>query len=231
MFPTHPQYGSVKPSPHAVRGRRITGPIEGLTERVVALTFDDGPHPQYTARVLDALRAGGAKATFFVLGENAARYPKLLRRMADEGHAIASHSWSHPSRASREQAIRELERTHRAILQASGVEVTLFRPPYGIVTGALEAQAKARGYRTILWSVDTMDWRYRDTARVARIAGQNTRRGDIVLMHDIHRTTMRAVPGILETLARRQVRAVTVPYLLDPPVPEAPAETPPSPRG
>lgn len=230
MFPTEPQYGD-PPQPSASKTqtrpasrRRIVGPIGGLSERVLALTFDDGPHPHHTATVLDALKKHDAKATFFLLGENVARYPKLLRRMVEEGHAIGSHSWSHPSHATHDQAVRELERTHQAILKACGVSVRLFRPPYGIVTGSLEAQAKVRKYTSVLWSVDTMDWRYQDAARIVRVAGEGTRRGDIVLMHDIHRTTAQAVPRLLAILDRRQVRAVTIPYLLDPPASdEAPA--------
>ncbi|MFM7320528.1 MAG: polysaccharide deacetylase family protein [Armatimonadota bacterium] len=212
--------GGYQPDParsHAFApGRRFAGPRRGLREKIVALTFDDGPDPKRTPLVLDALKAAGAKATFFVLGHKVAKHPDLVRRMVDEGHVVGSHSWSHPANTSPEQARDELDRTHKAIRDACGVDVVWFRPPYGIFTGNLEAYAKVRSYRTILWSVDTQDWKYLDAARTAVIAGERTRRGDVVLMHDIHQSTADAVPVLLKSLARRGVASVTIAELLDP---------------
>ncbi len=212
--------GGFQPDPSRSReflpGRRFAGPRRGLRDRIVALTFDDGPDPKRTPVVLDALKASGAKATFFLLGHKVAKFPELVRRIVDEGHAIGSHSWSHPATVTPEQARDELDRTHKAIRDACGVDVVWFRPPYGIFTGNLEAYAKVKGYRTILWSVDTQDWKYLDAARTADIAGERTRRGDVVLMHDIHASTAEAVPVLLNSLARRGVACVTIDFLLDP---------------
>jgi len=197
-------------------GRRFAGPRQDLAEKILALTFDDGPDPRKTPRVLDALRERGAKATFFVLGHRVAKHPDIVRRMVDEGHVVGSHSWSHPFETTPEQARDELDRTHKAIRDACGVEATWFRPPYGIFTGNFEAYAKVRGYRTILWSVDTQDWKTMDVATTVQVAGEKTRRGDVVLMHDIHQPTVDAVPALLATLARRGLSSVTIAELLEP---------------
>jgi len=200
------------PIPSAAKIRRV----DGLSCRAVALTFDDGPSPEQTPRLLDMLAKAGASATFFVIGRHAARYPGLVKRIVGEGHRVGSHSWSHPQTTTLQSADEELLHTHEVLKQIIGTDPTLFRPPYGIETGPLADAAAAKGYRTVLWSLDTKDWRDHDPAKLSEMVGERSRRGDIVLMHDIHATTVDAVPDMLRRLAYRGVRCVTVERLLAP---------------
>ena len=129
--------------------------------RTVALTFDDGPGPA-TPQVLDVLQRAGVRATFFVVGQDAAANPEMLQRIVAGGHALGDHTWSHrmPSASAgwkRSRLTGEIEHTRRAILDATGLEPCLFRPPGGIVKGA-ETVAHAAGLSMVLWSVDTRDW-------------------------------------------------------------------------
>ena len=211
-------------------GSSVVRRVDGLSSRVIALTFDDGPHPSHTPRLLDMLRKAGAAATFFVVGREVQRFPGLVKRMVGEGHRVGSHSWTHPMDLTPDEARDELQRTHELLHRITGEEPTLFRPPYGIEDGSLAIEATARGYRTILWSMDTVDWRVHDPARLSEMVGERTRRGDIVLMHDIHASTVDAVPDMLRRLAARNVACVTVERLLNPNIVHPSAVPPTAPR-
>ncbi|WP_231330358.1 polysaccharide deacetylase family protein [Actinomadura graeca] len=177
--------------------------------RCVALTFDDGPGP-YTDRLLNTLRAAHARATFFMLGENVHGFPGVVRKMALDGHELANHTWSHPNLTSLSAAeVRsQVQRTQQAIAAASGgVRPTLLRPPYGATNAKV---GHAAGLPMILWSVDTLDWRYRSVSRDTRIGVTAPKRGGIVLFHDIHKPTVDSVPKVLEGLRRRGFTFVTV---------------------
>jgi peptidoglycan/xylan/chitin deacetylase (PgdA/CDA1 family) len=183
----------------------------------VALTFDDGPHAQNTPRLLDILKQRGIKATFFVIGKNAAEYPDILKRIAEEGHEIANHSFTHPILASlSESGLREqLEKTHQAVLKESGVTMKVMRPPYGALSEPQRRWTNANfGYKIILWDVDPLDWKFRDAARVETEILSRTRPGSIILTHDIHKTTVDAMPSTLDALAAKGFKFVTVSELL-----------------
>ncbi|WUH97384.1 polysaccharide deacetylase family protein [Spirillospora sp. NBC_00431] len=174
----------------------------------VSLTFDDGPGP-HTARLLDTLRAGGARATFFMLGENVHAHRDVVRRMAMEGHEVANHTWSHPDLTTLPpaEAREQIQRTQRAVKDASGVAPTLTRPPYG----ATDKQVgQAVGMPLILWSVDTLDWRYRSVGRGTRVGIKEPERGGIVLYHDIHKPSVDAIPKVVDGLKKRGFTLVTV---------------------
>ncbi|WP_336206057.1 polysaccharide deacetylase family protein [Nonomuraea sp. LPB2021202275-12-8] len=178
----------------------------------VALTFDDGPG-RYTGKLLDMLRRRDVKATFFVVGEMAAaeRGPEHLRQMVRDGHQLGNHSWSHkqlttlPKRAIR----RQLRRTDDLVRQETGVRMRVMRPPYGSTDRRVAALTRRRGQAQILWNVDTFDWRDRVPAVVAR-RGARAGRGAVVLMHDIHRTTVKAVPELIDRLTRKGYAFATV---------------------
>ncbi|MBD9727325.1 polysaccharide deacetylase family protein [Streptomyces caniscabiei] len=178
----------------------------------IALTFDDGPAAPETATLLTYLAQHKARATFFTTGQNVAAHPDLVRAEARAGHEVGNHSWNHPdlTRLTPAQVASQLSRTSAAIKAATGKEPTLFRPPYG----ALNAQVKAATTLSpVLWDVDTEDWKYRDAARVAGTVIAETKRNDVVLMHDIHPTSVAAVPEILRTLTARGYHFVTVSHL------------------
>ena len=155
-------------------------------EKVVALTFDDGPHPTLTAEILDILGEYGAKATFFVIGKNASLYPDALRMAVSHGHEIGNHTFSHGNVASMnaEAAAQEILLAENEILSVSGALTRLVRPPGGCVTVALTDAAKKLGYKVVLWSVDTRDWAHRNTAGIVSDIKEKVVPGSIVLFHD-----------------------------------------------
>ncbi|WP_133910879.1 polysaccharide deacetylase family protein [Streptomyces sp. NBC_00582] len=182
--------------------------------KCVALTFDDGPVAD-TQRLLRILKDRGVSATFYLVGKNVQRYPSTARDAARAGHQIGNHSWDHAdlTRLSAAAVRSQFSRTDAAIKQATGKKPTTVRAPYG----AHNATVRAAAARPLVhWSVDTLDWKYRDTARIIRVVNANTRPGDIVLLHDIHRTTVDAVPGIIRALTARGFHFVTVDQLFAP---------------
>src|SRR4029077_5272098 len=128
----------------------------------IAMTFDDGPSATLTPKLLDLLATHHIKATFFVIGENVAEHPEIVKRAAREGHEIANHSWSHPNlgKMGDESVRRELQKTDDAIKTAIGVRPTLMRPPYGSITARQKNWIhETFGYRIIIWDVDPLDWK------------------------------------------------------------------------
>lgn len=183
--------------------------------KCVALTFDDGPGP-YTARLLDMLAARHARATFFLIGGNIRGREAVVRRELADGHAIGDHTWSHPDLTRLPTGVvrSQLRRTRDAIQRVTGQPTHLMRPPYGATDRHVRKVAGGLGLAQIIWSVDTDDWRDRNSSIVTGRAVRRARRGDIILMHDIHPTTVAAVPRILRGLAERGFTFVTVPELL-----------------
>lgn len=205
--------------------------VEG---QVVAMTFDDGPHAQNTPRLLDILKQRGIKATFFVVGQNAVEYPDILKRIAADGHELANHSYSHPVLASLgESALKDqLEKTHQAVLHATGINMKVMRPPYGALSEPQRRWTNATfGYRTILWDVDPLDWKFRDAARVESEILGHAKSGSIILSHDIHKSTVDAMPSTLDALTAKGFKFVTVSELIAldrPSAPKTPAASKPT---
>lgn len=197
-------------------------------EQVVALTFDDGPDPRYTPDILKILERHDAPATFFMQGLHVENYPGLARTVADAGHDIGNHTFYHRnlSTASADKTRDELERTHHAIRRITGVDVSLFRPPWGHLSGAASMIAAAMGYRIVIWS-DHLDSKATGRSNVRKI-GRHAKPGSIVLAHDggtlPNGTVVDALPGIISKLRDRGFRLATVSELL-----EQPAITEPEP--
>ncbi len=188
-----------------------------IGEPYVAMTFDDGPHPSNTPRLLDMLKQRNIKATFYVVGTNAERYPQILRRMIAEGHEIGNHTQTHASfTAIGDNATRrELALCHQAIVQATGIPPRTVRPPYGAITSSQKAWIKQEfGYPSILWAVDPEDWKRPGSSVVADRIVSNTRNGYIILAHDIHSPTIDAMPSALDRLLAKGFRFVTVTQLI-----------------
>lgn len=183
----------------------------------VALTFDDGPHPSLTPRVLDILNRHGAKATFFVVGRSVGKNSSILARAVAEGHEIGAHTWSHIKMTSSgsERVINEMDRTKAAIQAATGHAPKVMRPPYGAVNSGIVSLMKSRyGMSTIMWDVDTRDWQHPGVSVVIQRAVGRATPGSIILLHDIHESTLHAVEGIVSGLQARGFRLVTVSQLL-----------------
>lgn len=188
-----------------------------VPERLVALTFDDGPHGKLTPRILDILARHGAKGTFFVLGQNANRFPGILQRAVAEGNEIGNHTWSHAKLTScgREKLLSEMGRTRDAVIRATGKAPAVMRPPYGAINAStIQTIYSAYGTPAILWDVDTNDWRKPGVQTVINRAVNGARPGSIILVHDIHPSTADAIEGIVEGLQARGFRLVTVSELI-----------------
>ena len=184
---------------------------------VVAMTFDDGPHPTHTPRLLDMLRERGIRATFYLIGNRVVQYPQIARRIAEDGHEIGNHSWTHPfmNRLSARDVTMEIDQTTNAIFQVTGRPPVTFRPPYGAFTRAQRTNLhSARTLPTILWSVDPQDWRRPGANVVTQRILSNAHQGGIILSHDIHRGTIDAMPRTLEGLTARGLRFATVSQMI-----------------
>jgi peptidoglycan/xylan/chitin deacetylase (PgdA/CDA1 family) len=189
-------------------------------QQAIALTFDDGPHPQGTPRILDILAAHAATATFFVIGENVERHPQLARRVLDAGHAIALHGHVHRLQLRRTATAlaRDYARGLSAIAEATGATPAFHRPPYGIYSSAGLAIARRSGLRPLLWSAWGKDWRRWTTPeRIAARAVAGIRAGDVILLHDAdfysarrsHERTAAALPLILSRLREAGIGTVS----------------------
>lgn len=186
----------------------------------VALTFDDGP-AQHTSRLLDLLDAKDAEASFFVLGSNVRSREKTLKRMVESGMTVGNHSMTHRqlNQLSYEQVSQEVRRSNEIIQRAAGIAPRWVRPPYGATNAVVSRVANDHGMALAMWQVDTLDWKYRDPARTCRVAVAESKAGDIVLMHDIHATTVDAVSCIIDGLRAKGLEPVSLDRLIPQPVP------------
>lgn len=183
----------------------------------VAITFDDGPSASLTPQVLDILKRHGARATFFVQGLNASRNQSILARAVAEGHEIGNHTYSHikMTGSSAERVCSEVSRANGIIEAATGRKPTLMRPPYGAVNANLVNMMYNKfGLKTIMWSVDTRDWQHPGVSVVVQRAVGGAKPGAIILLHDIHASTLQAVEGIVTGLQARGFELVTVSQLI-----------------
>lgn len=157
------------------------------TEKVVYLTFDDGPNAEQTPQVLDVLKRNNAKATFFCVGSRIAGNEQILKRMADEGHTIGNHSFSHTNSFplfSRRRMIADIEQCQKAIESAIGTAPTLFRPPFGVTNPTVGKAVKTLNLKTIGWTIRTYDTNRGSDAKIARRISRQLRPGAIILLHD-----------------------------------------------
>ena len=204
-----------EPKPEPKPAPAVQAPAPTTGNKVIALTFDDGPGP-YTAHLLDVLDQYGAKATFFLIGSKVSSQANIVRSIHARGHQLGNHSWSHPElpKLPVDQIADEIDRTNDAIKQATGVTPAILRPPYGAVNGVVLEQLRLRGMSSILWSVDTRDWADRNSDIVCSRAVAGARPGAVILMHDIHQTSVGAVPCILSALKQQGYSFVTVQGLI-----------------
>ena len=187
---------------------------EKKNQKVVALTFDDGPNPATTNQALDTLSKYGIKATFFVLGKNVSGNEEILKRMKADGHVIGNHSWSHPvlSKLSLDEAKKQITDTEDALTKVLGSSSKLMRPPYGAITDDIR---NSLDLSFIMWDVDSLDWKSKNEASILTEIQRQVRNGSIILMHDIHAETVNALPKIIDYLKEQGYHFVTVPEMLN----------------
>ena len=196
-------------------------PLRTGGEPIVALTFDDGPNPEATPRILDALAATGTVATFFLLGRHVERWPALAERVAAEGHVVGNHGWFHRKLHTQSPASvrRDLELGTAAIIGATGVRPAVFRAPHGFRAPWVSRIARSLGQRTIGWSLGVWDSALPGVDAIVERTVTGTRPGSILLLHDgdgydasgDRTQTAAAVPRIIDALKSRDYRFVGVP--------------------
>ena len=179
----------------------------------IALTFDDGPHPVYTPRLLDGLKERGVKASFFVVGENAKDNPGLIERMYEEGHLIGNHTYSHVQLTGipEEEACEELLKTSREVEIITGEHLEYVRPPFGSWNDRLDCDILMI---PVLWSVDSRDWTTTNVSEIVQRVVTQARENDIILMHDYYASSVEAALQIVDQLKERGYEFVTADELI-----------------
>ncbi|MBP2626587.1 MAG: polysaccharide deacetylase [Firmicutes bacterium] len=187
------------------------------SQKVIALTFDDGPLNKTTPEILAILKEKNVKATFFVVGERVEQFPMLVRQEIEDGHEVGTHTYSHPNltKIRKSQLEEELDKTEKAILTVAP-KPTLFRPPGGSYNDIIIKLTRDSGYLTILWSIDTRDWRSPPVGDIVNSVLKNIKPGSIILLHDgkYPSPTPEAVAFIIDTLRSLDYEFVTVSELL-----------------
>lgn len=175
----------------------------------IAFTFDDGPHPVWTKKLLDGLKERGIKATFFVIGQSAEQYPGLVQRMIDEGNQVGNHTYSHVqlTACDEKSALEEIRKTQEVIYRASGFQPLYIRPPFGSWNEKLQEETSLEA---VLWDVDPYDWKVQNTDAVVKSILQQTEDGSIILLHDVYETSVEAALKTADIFLERGYRFCTV---------------------
>ncbi|MDD5165762.1 MAG: polysaccharide deacetylase family protein [Candidatus Omnitrophica bacterium] len=201
---------------------RVGGP-----NKVVALTFDDGPSPEWTPKILDELNKAGIKATFFMLGENVERYPEIARRVAEEGHEIENHTYDHHVLIyyKMDELEKEIKEAEKIIKSVTGKTTRYFRPPKAWLTGAEKKKLKEMGYGIVLWTLNSKDWVNFHDKQITSYILRNIRPGDIILFHDSggvftteggdRSQTVKTIPRLVRKLREKGYSFVTIDELIN----------------
>lgn len=189
--------------PADTTGETVSGDVE------IAFTFDDGPHPVWTEKLLDGLKARGIRATFFVIGQSAEEYPELIQRMISDGNQVGNHTYSHVqlTACGMDQAIEEIKKTQEAIYQAAGFSPEYIRPPFGSWNETLQNETSLE---SVLWDVDPCDWKVQNTDAIVKSILNQTEDGSIILLHDVYETSVEAALKAADIFIERGYRFCTV---------------------
>ena len=195
-------------------------------DKVVALTFDDGPSREWTPKILDELKKAGVKATFFMIGKHVAQYPGIVKRVAAEGHEIGNHSYDHHVIIyyKTDELEKEIRITEKLIKDLTGQTTRYFRPPKAWINNQEKKKIKEMGYEVVLWSLNSKDWVNFDEKYIVRYLLHYVRSGDIILFHDAggffgteggnRNETVKTIPKLIEKLKNKGYRFVTISELL-----------------
>lgn len=184
----------------------------------VSITFDDGPNPEFTPKVLALLEDFNAKATFFLIGKNAEKYPEIIRQIIAEGHTIGNHSYSHSKNFgffSSEKVAAELRQTNSILKKITGKELKLFRPPFGVTNPNIKKALKNTGHFSIGWSKRSFDTTNISEEKILKRITSNLKKGDIILLHDSSAKTVAVLERLLLTLPSHKLQSVPVDRLLE----------------
>lgn len=202
-------------------GKTTGNPTSSVTARlktgtespVLALTFDDGPHPVYTPQLLDGLKKRGIKASFFLMGKNIAGNEAIVQRMYEDGHLIGNHTFDHVrlSKLADSEACSQITRTSNAIYEITGQYPTYVRPPYGEWKEGLDCTVTML---PVFWDIDPLDWNTKNVDQVVQKVTSSAEDGDIILMHDYYDSSVEAALQIVDSLTKQGYNFVTVDRLL-----------------
>ncbi|MEI3146633.1 MAG: polysaccharide deacetylase family protein [Merdibacter sp.] len=176
---------------------------------MVAITFDDGPNPATTPELLDLLKEYNVRCTFFMVGKNAEANPDIVKRICAEGHELGNHSWDHPdlSVLSRQEIIEQLQSTDDAVFKACGHDPVYIRPPFGAMSDTYHDSVDRD---SILWTIDTRDWESHDASKIKKVIDTYVSDGSIILLHDIHEDSVKAMKSVIPDLLEKGYQLVTV---------------------
>lgn len=186
-------------------------------QREIALTFDDGPNPEFTLKVLDILKHYNAKATFFCIGRHVETYPEILKAITEQGHAIGNHSFSHDLMIdfnSTENWLNEIKQTDNAIRKITGKKTTLFRPPFGVTTPKLVKALKVTDHEVIGWNIRSYDTVTKNPVSILKRLTKHIKPGAIILLHDKQKNVLPVLEHLLQFLQKQNYQAVTINELL-----------------
>ena len=190
---------------------------KGLTNKKVALTFDDGPNPEFTLRVLQILKDHNAKATFFCIGQNIESHPEILKTIAQDGHDIGNHSFSHDLMIdfnSTERWLQEIKQTDNSIHKITGKKTTLFRPSFGVTTPKLARALKVTEHKVIGWNIRSFDTVISNPQKILKRITKRVHPGAIILLHDKQSNVLFVLEHLLQFLQEYEYQAVTINELL-----------------
>lgn len=190
-------------------------------QQKIILTFDDGPHPRTTPKILKILKNRNLKAVFFVLGLQVEKYPHLVKKIAEEGHIIGNHSYDHKNftRINEEQVIEQIQKTNRLIENITGKKPRFLRPPYGALNKNVLRLVQRENMDILQWSIDPRDWKYQNKHVILRnLANQlglngNRLKGGAILLHDIYPSTVKALGPLLDLLAINNYKITDVNHM------------------
>lgn len=179
----------------------------------IAITFDDGPRGRITEEILDVLKENNVKATFFILGENGKRYPKILKRMKEDGHQISNHSYSHPNlkKMKMEDVKKQLQQTQNIIYNTTGERNKYYRPPYGAISKEQKEEIKkSLGLTSVMWNICPVDWDKKVTTDyISKFLIENAKNRGIILLHD-YKKTAEAIKIAIPEIKKKGYEFVTV---------------------
>jgi peptidoglycan-N-acetylglucosamine deacetylase len=213
------QKGVYQEIPKRYQGVTLNAVKPNQNDKIVALTFDDGPWPKYTEQILNILKENNVKGTFFVIGRNMKNFPEIGKRIVADGHTIANHTWHHwYHRLNPKAAAYEIDATEEIIYKTTGVRTNIFRPPGGVLGNGPAAYARSKKYSVIMWSADSHDYKRPPAPRLLSNVMRDSKPGGIVLMHDgggVRDSTVKALPAMIDKFRNSGYRFVTMPEMLE----------------
>ena len=184
----------------------------------ISLTFDDGPHPEYTPKVLELLKEYNSKASFFLIGKNAEKYPELVQQIIEEGHVIGSHSYAHTNNygfLSRNEVTKDVMKSQKVLFDITKKRVQYFRPPFGVTNPNIARAVKNLSLKTFGWSVRSYDTVAKTPEKVFKKVTADLKNGDIVLLHDTSKLSVEVLEKVLQHLKTKNIKSVTLSTLFN----------------